>query len=196
MRMGWREGAKTDLRAIGLGLAAMAMLTLVTPAPAQSDARACTAIEDDAQRLACFDAAFAAPVAPGETPSVTFLSEQLIPGRPSGRLPAEMVVACADGVLQVRFSFANQLMSATGDFAPITFQIDQQTARSRTLNAAPDNMALGFWTTGEANQFLNSLDGGQNLAVRVTPVSQRSLSVRFNLAGFDQAVAPIRQACQ
>jgi hypothetical protein len=166
------------------------------PVLAQTTGAACAAVDDDVSRLSCYDNLFRRGVPAGEGLSVSFESEQLIPARPPGRGPATFTVACTEKVLSVQFRFAGQLLSATGDFSPITFQIDQQTARTRTLNASPDNTALGFWTTGESNAFLASLDGGTNLAVRVTPLNYRSLSVRFSLAGVPEAFAPIRKACE
>ena len=166
------------------------------PALAQTTGAACAALDDDVARLACYDNLFRRGVPAGEGLKVTFESEQLIPARPPGRERATFVVACADDLLSVQFRFAGQLLSATGDFSPITFQIDQQTARTRTLNASPDNTALGFWTTADSNAFLATLDGATNLAVRVTPLNYRSLSVRFSLAGVAEAVAPIRKACE
>jgi hypothetical protein len=168
----------------------------VSPVMAQSTGAACAGVEDDAERLACYDTVFrnAAPKA-GDN-MLMLQSEQLIPARPSGRERATMTTSCLDQVLSVQFHFANQFLSVTGDFAPITFQVDQASARTRTLNASPDNMALGFWTTGESNAFLTTLKGGNNLTVRVTPAYARSLTVRFALAGFEEAVAPIRAACE
>jgi hypothetical protein len=184
----------------GKTLVCFGLAMLMAPAPvafAQSSGAACSTIADDAQRLACYDKLFRNGGRADDALSVTFESEQQIPAYPSGgRGRAEFTVSCEAGVLSARFSFAGQLLSATGDFAPITFQLDQQSARTRTLNASLDNTALGFWTTADAEAFLSTLEGASALAVRVTPTSYRSLSVRFRLEGVLDAVAPIRAACQ
>ena len=122
-----------------------------------------------------------APIgAPGDL-SVSFNSEQLIPARPSGRAPATMTVACAAGTLNVVFGFAGNTMSALGNDAGITLQLDLQAARSRTLPANADNTALVINNTRDAAAFLDTLEGATNLTVRVTPVNSRSLSVRFRV---------------
>lgn len=164
-----------------------------TPVFAQANGATCAAIADDPERLACYDDVFrGVPVDAAN--SVTFNSEQLIPARPSGRQPAVMTVACAAGALSVKFAFAGNTMSAIGNDAGITLQLDLQTTRSRTLPTADNNTALVI--TRDAGAFLDSLEGASNLTVRVTPVSSRSLSVRFRVENLDTAVAPIRAACE
>ena len=70
-----------------LVLALLPLLIVSAPtAMAQETGAQCTAIADNAERLACFDAAFAAPVA-ASAASVVFESQQLIPARPNGRRP-------------------------------------------------------------------------------------------------------------
>ncbi|MDP1731293.1 MAG: hypothetical protein Q8L54_08990 [Devosia sp.] len=107
-----------------------------------------------------------------------------------------MIIQCDAGTLSVQFRFAGQLVSATGDIAPITFQVDQGITAVRTLRTSPDNTAVGFWTTGESSAFVNSLAGGTNLKVRMTPVRQRSLTVDFRLTDHFDSIAEIRDACR
>ena len=175
-------------------LAALALAA--PPVQAQTSGETCGRIDGRDERLACYDSLFREPAEPLPDQSVVFQSEQLIPARPSGRERALMTVACEAGNLSVQFSFAGQLLSATGSNGPITFQLDLQSARTHTLRASPDNRALGFWTTPEAQAFLDTLPGADNLTVRVTPSNQRSLSVRFSLAGIEAAIDPIRSACE
>ena len=106
-----------------------------------------------------------------------------------------MVVACDAGTLSVQFRFAGQLVSVSGDIAPITFQVDQNATSVRTLRASPDNTAAGFWTTPESGVFLNSLVGGTTLKVRMTPVRQRSLTVDFRLDRNEAAIDAVRERC-
>jgi hypothetical protein len=178
-------------------VAFMAMvLPSASPALGQADPRACVAVAGNQARLACFDAAFASGSGVEAAMEAFIDSSQLIPARPVGRERAQMRIACQTGVLSVSFRFAGQLVSATGDFGAITFLTDAQSARTRTLSVSADNQALGFWTSAEATAFLDALDGVQNLSVRITPLNQRSLNVRFDLSGLAAAAAPVRQACE
>ncbi|QDZ09458.1 hypothetical protein [Devosia ginsengisoli] len=171
------------------------LLTVSTPAVmAQPTGSQCTSIAADAERLACFDAAFAVP-AGAVADSVVFQSEQMIPARPSGRQPATITIACANGVLSVAFAFAGNTMSALGRDAGITWQFDLQAARSRTLPVNAENTAILLNNTADSLDFIQSVAGASNLTVRVTPASSRSLNVRYRLDTFADQVAPVRAAC-
>lgn len=174
-------------------LALLSAFALPTPfAFAQTPGAQCTAIAQDAERLACFDAAFLGTA--GDAGAVTLQSEQLIPARPSGRAPATMSVSCEAGDLAIAFAFAGNSMSALGNDAGITLQYDLQAARSRTLPVNAGNTAI-ILSGRDAASFLDGLEGATNLTVRVTPVTSRSLSVRFRVDAFAAQVAPVRTAC-
>jgi hypothetical protein len=166
------------------------------PAYAQETGASCARIEDDPQRLACYDGVFRSDAGEGDAGGLTIQSERLIPALPSGREPAEMVVQCEAGTLSVLFRFAGQQVSVTGDIAPVTFQVDQGATLVRTLRVSQDNAAVGFWTTGESSAFIDSLAGGTNLKVRMTPVRQRSLTVDFRLAQHLGTITEIRDTCR
>jgi hypothetical protein len=188
-----RDGDDTDVRLLPV-LALLPLLSLPVPAAvAQATGAQCTTIADDSERLACFDAAFAAPAATAD--SVVFQSEQLIPARPNGRQPATVTVACNAGVLSVAFGFAGNTMSALGNDAGITWQFDLQAARSRTLPVNAGNTAIVLDNSRDALAFIQSVEGATNLTVRVTPVSSRSLTVRYRVEDFGARVAPVLAAC-
>lgn len=179
-------------------LALPTVLFTAGPALAQATAQTaaqCAAIGEDVERLACYDTIFRPDTAAAEGPSVTLESEQLIPARPSGRAPATLTVRCQAGTLQVAFGFAGNTMSALGRDAGITLQYDLQRARSSTLPVNAENTAIVIDTTRAALDFLDGLAGASNLTVRVTPVSSRSLSVRFRVDTLEAKSAPVVAAC-
>ena len=171
---------------------------LIAPAQtafAQSGVAQCVSVPGDMERLACYDGLFRNTVPANGAISVSINSEQLIPARPSGRAPATIVVSCDAGKLSVAFSFAGNTMSALGRDIGITWQYDLQAARSRTLSVNADNTAVLLDNSRDAAAFLDGLVGTTNLAVRVTPATSRSLSVRFRVDAFVEQVAPVRAAC-
>jgi hypothetical protein len=127
---------------------------------------------------------------------ITLESERLIPALPSGREPATLTIACDAGAMRVDFAFAGQMVSATGDIAPLTSQVDLHGTSVRTLAAAPDNRSLTFSNARDTEAFLDSLIGGTNLRVRVTPVRQRSLTVDFRIDAALPQIAELRESCQ
>lgn len=167
----------------------------IPPVAAQQAGAACTTIAADAERLACFDAAYAPGTSqPGEA-SVVFSSEQSVPARPSGRAPATITVACTSNVLTVAFAFAGNTLSSLGNDAGITWQLDLQARTTRTLPVDDSNTAILIDNSSASLAFLRGLEGSNNLTVRVTPSSARTLSVRYKLAGFPTQLAPVLQAC-
>ncbi|HEV7344952.1 MAG TPA: hypothetical protein VGN60_04885 [Devosia sp.] len=177
-------------------LALLPLLSVTTPvALAQPTGARCTTIAVDAERLACFDAAFAADPAMASAPSVVIESQQRIPARPDGRAPATITVSCDADVLQVAFAFARNTMSALGNDAGLTWQFDLQAARSRTLPVNEENTAILLDNTADSLAFIRSSAGATNLTLRVTPVNSRSLTVRYRVDDFVDLVAPVRAAC-
>jgi hypothetical protein len=163
------------------------------PALAQSTPEECATIEADPDRLACYDAIFRNEVGQGE--AVVIESERLIPALPTGREPATMTIACETAQVVTSFAFAGQFVSNTGDIAPVTLQVDQNATSVRTLTADGSNTSLRFAPGRESEAFLDSLAGGTNLRVRMTPVRQRSLTVDFRLPEHTDAIAALRSGC-
>ncbi|MCY1560220.1 hypothetical protein D9M68_973340 [compost metagenome] len=98
-------------------------------------------------------------------------------------------------MLSIAFAFADNTMSALGRDAGITWQFDLQAARSRTLPVNAENTAILLNNTADSLAFIQSVAGASNLTVRVTPVSSRSLNVRYRLDTFADQVTPVRAAC-
>ncbi|MHA6298350.1 hypothetical protein [Devosia sp. CAU 1758] len=182
------------MKRLAFVLALPVLAGLGLPAAAQSGAQ-CAAIDQDGERLACYDDLFRPDGEAPQTASITLESEQLIPARPTGRAPATITVSCEANVLQVAFAFAGNTMSALGRDTGITMQYDLSRARSSTLPVNADNTAILIDNTRDAQTFLDGLAGATNLTVRVTPASTRSLSVRFRVDAFAQDVAPVVAAC-
>lgn len=169
------------------------LLAPIAPAAAQTG-QACAAIAADDERLACYDAIFRTGGMAADA-SIVLQSEQMIPARPSGRAHATITVACTAGELGIAFAFAGNTMSALGNDAGITLQMDLQAARSRTLRVNAANNALLIEDSVDAAAFLDMLEGATYLTLRVTPVNSRSLTVRFRVDAIETEVEPVRAAC-
>lgn len=164
---------------------------------AQTTGADCAAIADDGQRLACYDALFrnGSPADAADAP-VVIQSQTLIPAQPAGREPATMTFSCDAGELELRFGFAGNLLSATGSSTGITFTRDLSGDQVMTLPPSDNGTELIMSPTARVASFLDWLRGGTNVTVRVTPASNRSLSVRFRIAELQTELAPLLQSCR
>jgi hypothetical protein len=184
------------VRTLLVPVAVCGLLLAASPVIAQEEpAEACAAIADDGPRLACYDGIFRNG---GDLPGdeIEIQSERMIPALPSGRAPATMLIACEAGQPKVSFAFAGQLVSNTGDIAPVTFQVDQNGTSVRTLTASSDNRTLSFGAGSESDAFLDGLAAGTNLKVRMTPVRQRSVTVDFRLPDHTEQIAELLSGCK
>lgn len=181
---------------LGKLLAGLLIVTAwsVPQAVAQQSVGQCVVIEDDGERLACYDSVFRDTAVAPEG-AIVVQSERLIPARPTGREPATMSISCDAGNMVVSFSFAGQLVSNTGDIAALTYQVDAGGTVVRTLRANDDNTQLSFATERDTSFFLDTLVGGTNLKVRMTPVRQRSVTVDFSLMPIADDLAAMRAGC-
>lgn len=178
-----------------LVLALVMMAGVPVSAQSPTDPSACVAISGDAERLACYDAIFR-PSAGEVTGALVIESNQPIPARPTGRGPATMTIACTGEGLAVSFAFAGQLLSETGDDAALSYQLQQTGNVVRNLPVSADNMSIGFPPGAATETFLESIEGGRNIQVRVTPIRQRSLQVVFNLATHAVEIDALRETCR
>lgn len=175
---------------------ALAAGLMAAPAQGQETGESCAALAGDAARLACYDGVFRTGAGAAPVGGLSYKSERLIPARPTGRAPATLTVACDAGQTRVSFGFAGHLMSATGDIAPLTLQVDQRQTQVRTMQSTDGNTRLTFANDRETQAFLDSLGGGRSLEVRVTPIGQRSLTVNFRIAEALSEIGALRESCR
>lgn len=202
--------------------AAIAGLFATAPVGAQQTSpERCALIGPASERLACYDGLFRSGEFTGETdaedaadmgmwasgvevsqiegterPFASLQSEQLIPALPRGRAPARLTILCLDETTSVQFSFAGYpLGTPTSNSGTLTIQFDRMPSRSQSLQLSPDRTALGFFTTADAMNFIDSLMQSERLFVRAQPQGQRSATVSFLLEGIEEALVPVREAC-
>ncbi len=171
------------------------LLPAIPPAVAQQTPQLCAAVVADAERLACYDALFRTgePTTPAER--LVIPSQQLIPAIPTGRRPAEMILACGPSGVVLNLTFAGQVLVETSQETAVTFQRDLGAQQTRNLPATADDLGVGFASPADTDMFLNQLAGVRTLRVRITPPRQRSLVVDFRIADQVEAIAALRQSC-
>ena len=179
----------------------------------------CISIANDLDRLACYDSES------GRTPSISvtppapdndwsvrsstsrmtddtdvFLyvsSEEPIDcGRLSDPARVTLWVRCVENTTAMVFSTECHMTSSDyNDYGHVDLRIDDRPARTVPMTESTDNEALGLWTGAQAIPEIKELFGGAKLLARMTPYSESPFTANFNIAGLEDAIAPLREAC-
>lgn len=191
----------------------VAALVGLAATSALADPSSCTAIEDDGARLACYDALFAPPSegdidATGNWQVRTETSKfddstkvylSLSSSEQSNcrydTAPHQIWAACRENTTNVWIWFGGCFMSSTTGRGEVTYRVDKLPARTKRFRESNDNEALGLWSGGQAIPFLKELMGHDTLVLRATPFSESTVTAEYDITGLDQALAPLRNAC-
>ena len=106
-----------------------------------------------------------------------------------------LMLRCMENRTSAYFTFNGLHMADIQGYGDVTVRIDKRKADTHHMSASTDSEALGLWSGGRAIPFIKSLFGGENLIVRVTPYSDSPRTVEFKIAGLEEAIAPLRKAC-
>jgi len=196
------------------GWQTLAAIWLALPAAAQ-DLASCAAIETDLDRLACYDRlAGREPVveqAAGPGPwsvrieksefkdtTDVYLSVETAEALSCGmfdRSPARLLLRCQENTTAALLITSCHVASGFGGYGRVEYRVDDQPSRTLNFEESTDNRALGLWSGGSAIPFIRQLSGGSQLLMRFTPFNESPVTARFDIRGLDQALAPLRAAC-
>jgi type VI secretion system protein VasI len=170
-------------------------------------------IGNDADRLACFDAAYAVDLT-GEDGTwklttessrlidqvdvfLTTESRQLAPldfGRPQR---AQFEIRCRGNVTTALFWIGGNYMSDYGRYGQIVYRVGDQQPRTLQARVTGDSEYIGLLNGSAAIPFIKQLIGADELLIRVRPINQSDtpIELEFSLVGLDEAIAPLRESC-
>lgn len=182
-----------------------------------ASAQECVAIENDLDRLACFDKqAGRAPtiedvkVGTGnwlvrtetsefeDTTNVYLMvtSDEGLRCRSYGApKKATLYLRCLENTTSIYISTDCHLASGFQGYGQVDYRIDDKPSASRGFDASTNNRALGLWTGGSAIPFIKKLFGAKRLLVRFTPFNENPVTAKFDISGVEEAVRPLREAC-
>lgn len=200
--------------------AAMIGAGLSHGALAQTGTEACLKIEPDLDRLACYDqAAGRTPktltVAPkgadfpwetklatskltdSQTVYLSVKSEEEVGCRFRPASKIIVMIRCMEKATSIFFATGCHMASSEyNDYGHVTYRLDTQKAGVAKMAASTDNRALGHWSGGGAIPLIKQIMGRSRLVVRMTPYGESPFTATFNVAGLDEAIKPLRKACQ
>ena len=180
-------------------LAALAIALLGSPAAAQAPQgaaallAACTVIDADAERLACYDKLFRTNTG---TAALSLQSEQQLLARPSGRAYATLTLYCDAGAPRLEFAFAGNPLSATGSNVGVSIKRDLRSSRALSLRPSADGTMAVMDQRSDIETFVQSLQGVGALSLETRTTDYRSLSVRFQIGPRAGELAAALAACR
>lgn len=198
---------------------ALSAMLLGSMAIAQED---CVSIEDDTDRLNCFDAVFVG-TAPDEQQAVvetetedpgkwqkrvdvsvltddknvflSLASENEIAGRYNSPGNGTLLLRCMENTTSAIFSFNENFMSDIQGYGQVEYRIDDNALAEISTNTSTDNMALGLWNGGSSIPFIKKLLAGDQLIIRATPYSESPMTLTYDVRGLEVAIGELRESC-
>lgn len=177
----------------------------------------CISIENDLDRLACYDRAegrspkvervTASPgkwVVQKETSKLTdqtnvFLglqSEEMVNCGWNRNEKITLVVRCHENTTSLYFNTGCHMTSSEyDDYGTVRYRLDDDKARSFKGDASTNNRSLGLWSGGRSIPVIKSMFGKRQMVVRMTPYSENPFTATFNITGLKEAAEPLRKAC-
>lgn len=180
----------------------------------------CVALEDDALRLECYDAA--SGYTPSEKDSQSapdgfgnWLFEEEVNAMTDDRDvffsvnssnevrheysyqrgigKATLIVRCRENSTALILVMDGKHMSDY-QFGKVEYRLDGGDMKSRNWSESSDNKALGLWR-GTGIPVLKDWVGGQKLIVRAAAYNESAQTMEFDIAGIDAVVEEIRGEC-
>jgi len=191
-------------------------IVVATVAAGAAEASDCLTIDNDLDRLACYDRESGRTpklkVLPSanswevreetskltDQPTVTLFvrsKEDVDCGWNRGN-KITLVVRCLENTTSLYFDTGCHMTSSEyNDFGDITYRLDDEKARTVSGNDSTDHRALGLWSGGRSIPVIKQMFGKSQMIVRMTPYGQSPFTATFDIAGLEQAAQPLREAC-
>lgn len=189
------------------------LLGLMPMAAYAQDPRTCAALSDDKARLECYDLAHRKTTNVTSTSqwrvvedksklddsrevSLSVLSAEMIRGKYRQPKHAALFINCREKTTDLYVVFGDHFMSDLSGGGRVNTRVDKSPARTVSMRQSNDHSALGLWDGATAIPFIKSLFGGNSLYVRATPHTESAVEMEFPIAGLEEAIKPLREACK
>lgn len=180
-----------------------------------NDAHHCSAIEGKEERLQCFDTAFpekhdakvdanrpnwevSEEINKLDDSTITALftkSNETISDRLGQQRRATLFIRCEDDLTSLYIHFPGHHMADVNGHGTVDYRVDKNSAQKVRMTASNNHEALGLWYGGVAKPFIKKIMGGKLLFVRATPYSEAPIDMTFTIAGLNETIEIISEAC-
>lgn len=186
---------------------------LIPLAAHAQDPRICAALSDDKARLECYD------LIHRKTANVTTASKwqvrqeksrlddsqevflwvtsiEPIRGKYGQDKYGTLFITCRDRKTNIYFGFGDHFMSSLNGGGKVSARVDTNTPKTLPMIESNDHSSLGLWGNRTAVPYIKDLLGGKSLYVRGLPYNESAIEMDFPIAGIEDAIKPLREACK
>ncbi len=192
-----------------------ASFLLVSPmTPTMGEVEDCLKIDNDLDRLTCYDreAGFAPRVRKIEgkgnwvvqtqkskiddlTNIYTILSSSEHDNCRYDTGANQIGIDCRENATLLYIYFGGCFMSGHQGGGRVTYRLDSEPAATITMSESNNHDALGLWDGAASIPFVKKLFGHSKLLIRATPFSDSAVTAIYEIAGIEEAIKPLREAC-
>lgn len=196
-------------------LAAIAASLSVAASAAYSEE--CKTIENDLDRLACYDkesgrtaipevtinedAIWSVSTSKSEFKDTTDVILRVVSDNALGCSrygetdSAVLIIRCSENSTAMYIVTGCHLTSGHGGYGKVEYRFDEKPAGSRNFNASTDNRALGLWSGSRSIGLVKQMFDADKALFRFTPFNENSVTARFTITGLEEAIKPLRKEC-
>ncbi|QDC11359.1 hypothetical protein FHY55_19910 [Oceanicola sp. D3] len=122
-------------------------------------------------------------------------SRDVVRGKYNGTATPSLILRCMENTTSMFINPGGHFLSDIQGYGKVTYRIDDLKAASWRMSASTDNEVLGLWSGSKSIPQIKKLIQGNSLLVRLTPYNESALEFGFDLAGLNEAIKPLRKAC-
>ncbi len=106
-----------------------------------------------------------------------------------------LMARCMENTTAVMIGGNCHLASGFQGYGDVEYRLDDTKVKTKGFDVSTDNQALGLWSGGQAIPFLEAMMEHDVLRMRFTPFGMSRVEVSFDIAGMDEDIKPLREAC-
>lgn len=106
-----------------------------------------------------------------------------------------LIVRCMENTTSLYITGDCHVASGFYGYGKVTLRLDDGKPFTRNMEDSTDSSALGLWDGGSSIPLLKQMIGKERMIARFTPFGANPVEPSFTIAGFDEAVKPLREAC-